>query len=118
MEPIISPWVIYWINVLSNLNSLAQILCCISFVLVALCIPEYFCIDIGDDIRYKIIRVFKVSIIVLVISALCCIFIPTKNDMIAMLVLSYITPDNVNLVQDNMVEFVKRIIDIIQSNSN
>ena len=118
MEPIISPWTIYWINVLSNLNFLAQTISCISVVLLLVLIPAYFCIDISEDTRDRIIRIFKITIVVFVISALCTVFIPAKNDMIGMLVLSYITPDNINLVQDNMVEFVKRIMDIIQSGSN
>jgi hypothetical protein len=118
MEPIISPWLIYWISVLSNLNNLAHTISCISAVLILALIPAYFCIDISEDTKDKVIRILKISIIVFVISGLLSVLIPSKNDMIGMLVLSYITPDNIDLVQDNMVEFVKRIMDIIQSNSN
>ena len=118
MEPIISPWVIYWINVLGNLNNLVQTISFISVTLALICVPVYFCTDISEYTRDKVIRILKITIVVFAISALCIVFIPTKNDMIGMLVLSYITPDNINLVQDNMVEFVKRIMDIIQSGSN
>ena len=49
--------------------------------------------------------------IVAIVSILGLILIPTKEDMLAMLALSYVTPDNIQLVQDNIVDFITKIVD-------
>ena len=41
--------------------------------------------------------------------------IPNKETMITMIAASYITPDNIQMTQGNIVEFIKQISEAVQN---
>jgi hypothetical protein len=57
----------------------------------------------------------KISAIVAVVCAIVLIIVPGKDTLIAMLAASYITPDNIQLVQGNVLEFIKQISEAVQN---
>lgn len=105
MEPIISPWLLWLISFLHNLQGL-----CILFAVVFGVFAFIFGIDVNKN--KEVIRpaiAFFVAFIICVVIAVC---IPDEKTMLAMLTLYYITPDNLSLLQDNIIDFIQKIVDI------
>lgn len=129
MEPIISPWTIFWLQALINLDGfnhwafyfvmITNIFWIIDFILVKGTINKYDSyIEVNPEStsNYKKIQEelylnakkemeflnkFKIPLIVLTIfSFLCIIFIPSKEMMIAIIASSYVTPDNINAANE------------------
>lgn len=110
MEPIISPWIIYLLHVFDKLYFAGGMLlmCCgiISPLLVIFGkLEESECM-----IKYA-----KILAIIAAICALVLIIVPDKDALIAMLAATYITPDNVQAVQGNVLEFIKQISEAVQN---
>lgn len=106
MEPIISPWIIYVLHVFDKLYFAGGMLlmCCgvISPLLVIFGkMEESECM-----IKYA-----KILAIVAAVCALVLIIVPDKDTLIAMLAATYITPDNIQMVQGNIMDFVKQIME-------
>lgn len=129
MDPIISPWTIFWLQALMNLDKLnqwffcfimiANILWIIDFILVKGTIDGYNSyIEVYQEstTNYKkiqeelytnakkemeLLNKFKIPLIVLTtFSILCIIFIPSKEMLVAMIASSYVTPDNINAANE------------------
>lgn len=129
MEPIISPWTIFWLQALINLDKLNQFAFFIILFLDALWLFNFIvtkgAIDAYNsylEVGYKelnytsmskkeeclnakkemdLLKKFKIPLIVLTIfSFLCIIFIPSKEMMIAIIASSYVTPDNINAANE------------------
>jgi hypothetical protein len=66
----------------------------------------------GDELLKKIAHT---SFLVGCVSAVFVIFIPSKDTLLAMLAMQYITPDNIQMVQGNIVEFIKQISEAVQN---
>lgn len=116
MEPIISPWIIYTVSLVNKAWICALVTLFLSpvyFLVIYLgCAVEEECfIEKGNSKKYV-----KYGAYAVLIALITVIVLPTKDTMIAMLVSSYITPDNIALVQDNLVDFVKRIMEVVNSN--
>lgn len=118
MEPVVSPWIIYWISVLSNIGGALTFVMCLSIISsIILCVihisDRSSCysskLDFPNWFKY-----FKLSIIITCISCLIGIFIPDRQTMISMVVTSYITPDNINITTDYVVELVQRITEAVK----
>jgi hypothetical protein len=106
MEPIISPWVIYAVQLLNNLRDVAMILFVLSGIaIVLLALP----VIIDDEDLPK--KYLKKAVIIAAICGGMDIIIPNKETMITMIAVSYITPDNIQMVQGNIVDFVKQIME-------
>lgn len=105
MEPIISTWLIYAVDILSKLQSISIIVTIASMVVF---FGVLFEDDVDKSLRNKLL---KCSSIAFIICGLLALLIPDKDTMIA---LSYITPDNIQLVQENIVDFVKRIAQAVK----
>jgi hypothetical protein len=110
MEPIISPWIFYWIDILCNLKDMAifiQIACGIIVLLSFAIIGEFLdSIELPDGaIKWFYIIVATIFILATLIE----IFTPSQETLYAMLAANFVTPDNINLG----VEGVKTIIDYI-----
>lgn len=98
--PIINPMYLYLIEVLHNLDALNQavfmILTCAVAGVTAACI-------IDDDAR-SLLQSHKKKVIALclafIISALIAVLVPTKDAMYKMLIASYVTTDNIQIVND------------------
>lgn len=129
MEPIISPWTIFWLQALINLDKLNQFAFFIILFLDALWLFNFIAIKGAIDkynsyleVGYKelnytsmskeeeylnakkemdLLKKFKIPLIVLTtFSFLCIIFIPSKEMMIAIIASSYVTPDNINAANE------------------
>lgn len=104
MEPIISPWLIWIISTLDGLESLCKFLALASVFATFVSISYW----IEDELSGKVPII--IGIIALVF-AIIVIIIPSRTDMLTMLTLQYITPDNITLVQDNIVDFVQKVME-------
>lgn len=106
MEPIISPWIIYALDVFDKLyfTCIILMLCCgtISILMAIAC---------DMDLSDSIMQYAKKLAIVTAICAVVLIIVPKKDTLIAMLAAAYITPDNFQAVQGNIIDFVKQIIE-------
>ena len=129
MEPIISPWTIFWLQALINLDKLNQFVFFIILFLDALWLFNFIAIKGAIDkynsyleVGYKelnytsmskeeeylnakkemdLLKKFKIPLIVLTtFSFLCIIFIPSKEMMITIIASSYVTPDNINAANE------------------
>lgn len=109
MEPIISPWWFYLIGVSGYLGNILRTAALILFVMEIPVALIY--IDINIEYTKKICaRIAIVAIVLLILSA----FIPDKQTVYAMLVASVITPDNIQSVQGNIVDFITNVAKSIQ----
>jgi len=110
MEPIISPWIIYFVQLLDNLHGVCMVLfvlsCIASLVLVLPMILE------DEDLPKKYL---KKAVIIAAVCGGMDIIIPNKETMITMIAASYITPDNIQMTQGNIVEFIKQISEAVQN---
>lgn len=126
MEPIISPWVIYLINVLSGLKDIF-IAAVVVAILVGIGSAIYF-LTIITDIYYDeddekdqnrilyIKKCFKKSVVGLIISALLVVIAPSKDTMYTMLALDSLTTDNIQAIGKtgkDVIDYVSDQIDKI-----
>lgn len=129
MDSIISPWTIFWLQALINLDKLNQFaffiilfldaLWLFNFIVIKDAIDKYNSyLEVGyKELNYTImskeeeylnakkemdlLKKFKIPLIVLTIfSFLCVVFIPSKEMMIAIIASSYVTPDNINAANE------------------
>ena len=105
MEPIISPWVVYLFSVLTKLNTVAFIVAMFSVVII------FWAWIFGEKTKINI----KNVIIVLITSTVLTIIIPDRQTMLSMLTLSFITPDNIGLAEDHIIELVTKIMDAVNN---
>ena len=110
MEPIISPWIIYLFSILTKLNTVAFAVTMFSWVVI-LFIGLYKIIY-GDDMEIEFN--FKIAVIVAVIATTIVILIPTEKTMLAMLTLSFITPDNIGVAEDHIIDLITKIMDAVK----
>ena len=110
MEPIISPWVIYLFSVLTKLNIVASAVAIFSGASMVFIAMLRF---IYDDMEIKFN--YKNAIIVAIIATMLVILIPDEKTMLAMLTLSFITPDNVVIAENHIIDLVTKIMDAVSS---
>lgn len=133
MNPIISPWSIYLINVLSGLKNIF-IVAVAAAILVGIGNAIYFLIVIDspyyneDDEKdqNKILNIkkcFKKSVVGLIISALLFVITPSKDTMYTMLALDNLTTDNIQAIGktgkdviDYVADQIDKIVNGNQSN--
>lgn len=109
MEPIISPWIIYALHVFDKLYFACGMVltCCVT-------ISPLLALFGNMEESECMMKYAKILAIVAAICALALIIVPDKNALIAMLAANYITPDNIKLIQGNIVDFVQQISNITQ----
>ena len=110
MEPIISPWIIYLFSVLTKLNIVASAVAIFSGASMVFIAMLRF---IYDDMEIKFN--YKNAIIVTTIATMLVILIPDEKTMLAMLTLSFITPDNVVIAENHIIELVTKIMDVVNN---
>lgn len=98
--PIIDPMYLYLIEVLHNIDALNQIVFFVLAMLVCFLVFLYF---VEDEAREKI-QANKSKVILLFVvfigSGLIAVLVPTKDAMYKMLIASYVTTDNIQIVND------------------
>lgn len=125
MEPIVSPWIFYLISTASKLHDVMVVVAFL-FGLAALFMfvfaTDTFKEDLSmmgmsreeqrqkqEKLRANQKHLYKRSLQCLIAGSACLlasILIPDRQTMVQMLVASYVTPDNVQFIQDNIVQFV------------
>ena len=111
MEPIISPWVIYLFSVLTKLNIVASAVAIFSGASIFFMAMDK--IIYGDDMEIEFN--YKYAIIVAVIATMLAILIPDEKTMLSMLTLSFITPDNVVIAENHIIDLVTKIMDAVNN---
>lgn len=110
-EPIISPWIFYWIDVLSTLDELPGVLIMLGIASTMLMIPIY--VEGYEEVKHICEKITVVYLSILVLSAVISIFIPSKTTMYQMLISSYVTPNNVKFIKNEVKSSTQDIIDSI-----
>ena len=113
MQPIISPSIFYWFEIISNLKILLSILFGLSCVGLIFCIVSFIAMLVEEELEThtgKIIKkLCKFCTIITSIFGLLSIFIPSKETLMTMIVAKYVTPDNITAVGDTIEESVSSI---------
>ena len=132
MNPIINPWSIYLINVLSGIKNIF-ITAVEDAIFVGIGSAICFFIVIGgpyydkDDEKdqneiLNIKKCFKKSVVGLIISALLVVITPSKDTMYTMLALDNLTTDNIQAIGKtgkDVIDYVSDQIDkIVNGNKN
>ena len=132
MNPIINPWSIYLINVLSGLKNffIAEVVVAIFvgigsaiYFLTVIADPYYDEDDEKDQNKIlNIKKCFKKSVVGLIISALLVVITPSKDTMYTMLALDNLTTDNIQAIGKtgkDVIDYVSDQIDkIVNGNKN
>ena len=104
MEPIISPWFFYFIDIGDSLDTLALTIAIITgFIWVGLWIAASVMIDkrctLIENMQNKYIRFCwkkgKLFMIIMIVTAIIGIAIPSKSAMVEMAVMQQVTPNNI-----------------------
>ncbi len=110
-EPIISPWIFYWIEVFDIIHGIAGF-----FGVMFIAILLFGLITYPDAVDKKEWRKFLCYVCVgLAFFGLLVLFVPTSETSYKMLVASYITPDNIDkgveLTKDGIQFIMQTIVD-------
>ena len=105
MEPIVSPWIIYMFSVLTKLSTASFIVAMFSVVII------FWVWLLGAETKINI----KNVVIVLITSIVLTIIIPDRQTMLSMLTLSFITPDNIAVTENHIIELVTKIMDAVNN---
>ena len=119
MEPIISPSIFYWIDVISTLSTISTVLFGLSATALVVALIFLIPLTVEDELNDDFGKFYKKILITLTIITtifgLSYIFTPSKETLIAMTVTKYVTPDNIATVGGTIEESVSSIaIDIVQ----
>lgn len=113
MQPIISPSIFYWFEIISNLKIFLSILFGLSCVGLVFCIVSFIAMLVEEELEThtgKIIKkLCKFCTIITSIFGLLSIFIPSKETLMTMIVAKYVTPDNITAVGGTIEESVSSI---------
>ena len=107
MEPIVSPWIIYLFSVLTKLNTVSFVVAIFSWAIVFFLAMNRL---MFDEKKFN----YKNAIIVSIIATMLAILIPDEKTMLTMLTLSFITPDNVVIAEDHVIDLITKIMDAVK----
>ena len=111
MEPIISPWVIYLFSILTKLNIVVFAIALFSWLSICFIALTKFIYGDAMEISFN----YKNAIIVTTIATMLVILIPDEKTMLAMLTLSFITPDNVVIAENHIIDLITKIMDAVNN---
>ena len=117
MNYIINPRIIYWINVLDGLQTIAII----SLVLGSIAAFVLFIIglidlqDMDDEERKRFKTSFRISVPVFLFGLLGTIFIPGKETLLGMLIAKTATVENAEWTVDAVKQAIDYIVNAIQT---
>ena len=119
MEPIISPSIFYWIDVISTLSIISTGLFVLSAAVLILALIFLIVFIAEDEFKGDFKKFYKKILIIFTIITtvfgLLFTFTPSKETLIAMTVTKYVTPDNIATVGGTIEESVSSIAtDIVQ----
>ena len=108
MEPIISPWYFYFINVAEALDFTATITGVIGMLFGILLYIGSKEDNNPDDLKHAIYLI-TLGIIGMFLS----ILIPSEDTLYKMLAASLVTPDNIAIVEGGTIDFIERLAEAI-----
>lgn len=108
MEPIVSPWLIYSLSIVGSLWELCSFISVTCLLLAFVMRIEMNDIYDENDLS-KCRRWLKLLIVVAAVFALLSFFLPTKETYMAMIAASYVTTDNIQAVQGNIIDFIAKL---------
>ena len=122
MEPIISPVFIYLIGISSSVQWLFSLFAAISisFVVVVSAVYLFTLADMysDDDTQHTIMlcsKIIKYGVICAVTSGVIAALIPSKQIATAMLISSYVTPDNLHganeVIKANLQDYINMVVE-------
>lgn len=129
MEPIISPWFIYFAGIVDPLKCALGLVCCVCFIALVIAIIAYFVNDprqgtyfpefrreLETDQRIAL-RCLRIVLAVTVTSFTLYTIIPSKQTMIAMAVANMVTVDNIqganDFIKSNVQDYVNMIVEAV-----
>ena len=113
MEPIISPWVIYGIEMLRYVNTVVFFGLFISAVMFLFMFAFVYSDDVNEGDRVAIKRHMWKPAVVAVILLVTLVIIPSRETAYKMLMASYVTPNNIHTVGKEANEAVGVLLDNI-----
>ena len=113
MEPIINPWLIYAVNMCGNLKMLAMIGAILIVLPITIFSLEYLT-AVSDSDKKCYIKIEKYLIGILIVLSFLAVVIPDKDTCLTMLAVYYITPDNIQAVQGNIIQFVEQLANAVK----
>ena len=110
-EPIISPWLIYAIDILNSISNAANIVCWLSLAAFSVILfGNLIGLDLTDEFIHDYARVYKRIAVVFLASFLVATIVPNKQTSYEMLAASYVTPANVEHAADILSRFADKIL--------
>ena len=109
-EPIISPWLIYLINLADNLRGVFIIGVALSSLAFVTFLSEPF---LNENERKQRAKGRKIAAIAFIIFGLLSVFIPPQNVIYEMIAAEYITPANLQQGEDKIFQLIERCIEIV-----
>lgn len=98
--PIINPMCLYLIEVLHNLDALNHLIFVVLGFAVFLCGCMYFIDDCARETMDANKSKVAMLLVAFGISSIIAILVPTKDTMYKMLIASYVTTDNIQIVNE------------------
>lgn len=110
-EPIISPWLIYWIGRVNILQGIS----CVFGILLTVAAAALTIAQLTDDYEKDkpFPNVIKVLIGIALMFDTLALFVPTKTEIIAMYTARYVTPANVKATGEFADKAVDKLIEKI-----
>ena len=110
MNPIIPPSWIYLIHVANTIYDLSIFVLMVSIVTLLL-LGIGFAMDPPDSEKIKkyVIRALKICVVAIIVSVLVLVLVPDKKTMYAMIAASMVTPDNISITEDQIVDLISKI---------
>lgn len=115
MEPIVSPWLIYVIEMLGSLRILMGVLAFLGFVSFIFMFPAatFEFSDVTEEDRQFYRRKLWIPTTVLLTSIVIAVLLPSREAAYKMLMASYVTPNNIHTVGKEANEAVGVLLDNI-----
>ena len=115
MEPIVNPYIFYIISVFNSIFNISVLIFIITVFYgmhlryeIRLTKEKWDYLEKWNINNYKQLRKCGIVLAVMIVFM---IVIPTEETMYKMLAASYITPDNIQTVQGNVIDFISQIAD-------
>lgn len=114
IEPIISPWIFYLIEVISNLKAASFVVATIAACIAML---SGMCLFIADkEQKSNFAKYLKRSLVICIIVYIVSILCPSQNTMYKMLISNYVTSNNLEYIHETIKGDMNDTLDAIADN--
>ena len=118
---IIDPMWFYWLQVVDGIQGVFFVVAILSAIALITCGIVAFVLytdDCYEDESKKIAKCLKPTVLILVVSMLLVVFIPSKKTLIEMEVAKYATYSNVESVKEQIKDAADYILDRLEGDNN